>query len=160
MPTFEAIQIHLPVLEHHSKVTICADFFYVQGVLFFDSISRGIGFRTVKPVMNHDKSTILQELEAVVKLYQYCGFHVCYLHGHQDIACVEADLLTIELNIVPEDSHVGEVERSICTIKEHFHSCVHGLPFQCVPKLLIQHMVTDFIHCLNQFPGKMEFPLT
>jgi len=154
VPTFEAVPIPPPVLEHHRKITICADFFYVQGVLFFHSISRGIGFRTVKPVINRDKSTILQEPEAVVKLYWHRGFHVCDIHADQEFACVQTDLLPVELNIVPADSHVGEVECSIRTIKERLRSCVHGLPFQHVPKLFIQHMVTDVIHCLNQFPWK------
>jgi len=154
VPTFEAVPIPPPVLEHHRKITIFADFFYAQGVLVFNSISRGIGFCTVKPVTNHDKSTILQELEAVVKLYQHCGFHVCDIHADQEFACVRTDLLPVELNIVPADSHVGEVECSIRTIKEHLHSCVHGLPFQRVPKLLIQRMVTDVICCLKQFPWK------
>jgi len=80
--------------------------------------------------------------------------YVCDIHADQEFACVHTDLLPVELNIVPDDSRVGELERSIRTIKEHLRSCVHGLPFQRVPKLLIQHMVTDVIHCLNQFLWK------
>jgi hypothetical protein len=56
------------------------------------------------------------------------------------------------MNVVAADSHVGEVERSIRTIKERLRSCVHGLPFRRVPKLLITHMVSDAIRCLNDFP--------
>jgi len=91
VPTFEAVPIPLPVLEHHRKITIYEDFFYVHRVQFFHSISRSIGFRTVKPVINCDKSTILQELEAVVKLYQHRGFHVCDIHADQEFACVHTD---------------------------------------------------------------------
>ena len=47
VPTFEAVPIPLPVLEHHRKITIYEDFFYVHRVQFFHSISRGIGFHTV-----------------------------------------------------------------------------------------------------------------
>jgi len=93
-----------------------------------------------------------RNLKAVVKLYQHHGFHVCNIHADQEFACVNSDLLPVELNIDPADSHVGEVECSICTIKECLRSCVHWLPFQHVPKLLIQQMVTDVICCLNQFP--------
>ena len=101
MPTLEVVPITLPVLEHHCKVTICIDFFYVQGVLFFHSILQGIGCCTTKLVLNHEKNTILQELEAVVKLYQHCGFQVCDVHADKELDCVHDDLLTIEFNIVP-----------------------------------------------------------
>jgi hypothetical protein len=36
----------------------------------------------------------------------------------------------IHLNVVTADSHVGEIERSIRTVKEHLRSSVHGLPFK------------------------------
>jgi hypothetical protein len=51
-------------------------------------------------------------------------------------------------------SHVGEVERSIRTIKERLRACVHGLPFKRVPKLLLTHMVTEAVRCLNLFPRR------
>jgi len=44
---------------------------------------------------------ILHELEAVVKLYQHCGFQVCDVHADKELDCVHDDLLTIEFNIVP-----------------------------------------------------------
>ena len=62
--------------------------------------------------------------------------------------------MTIEMNIATADSHVGEVERSIRTIKERLRSLVHGLPFKRLPRLMISHMVADSIRCLNQFPKK------
>ena len=46
------------------------------------------------------------------------------------------------------------MERSIRTIKERLRSCVHELPFQCIPKVMIRHMVADAVRCLNQFPWK------
>ena len=56
--------------------------------------------------------------------------------------------------IVPTNSHVGEVELSIRTIKERVCACAHGLPFKRLPILLIQHMVGKAVRCLNQFPWK------
>jgi hypothetical protein len=34
------------------------------------------------------------------------------------------------MHVVPTDSHVGEVECSIRTLKERIRSTVHGLPFK------------------------------
>ena len=56
------------------------------------------------------------------------------------------------MNIVPADCHVGEVERSIRTIKQRLRSCIHGLPFHHMPRLMVQHMVAGVGQCLNHFP--------
>jgi hypothetical protein len=58
----------------------------------------------------------------------------------------------IEINVVPADSHVGEVERSIRTMKERLRSMAHGMPYKRLPQLMITHMVADTVRCLNQFP--------
>ena len=46
------------------------DFFFVQGLAFYHSISRGIGYRTIKPVPDRSKPTMLDATNAVLKLYQ------------------------------------------------------------------------------------------
>ena len=74
------------------------------------------------------------------------------MHADSELECVREDLQPIALNIVPADSHVGEVERSIRTIKERLRSCAHGLPFKRLPRVIINHMVIDAVRCLNQFP--------
>jgi hypothetical protein len=61
-------------------------------------------------------------------------------------------LAPIHVNIVAADGHVGEVERSVRTIKERFRSYVHGLPFRRLPTLLVRSLVEEVIRCLNQFP--------
>jgi len=52
------------------------------------------------------------------------------------------------------DDHVGEVERSIRTIKERTRTTIHGLPFKRLPKLMIQELVHHAVKGLNQFPGQ------
>ena len=152
VPTFEAVPVPPPVLEHHLNVTICADFFYVQKLPFFHTISRDIGYRTVASVSDRHHDTILKQTTSVVRTYQTRGFHIHRLHGDHEFECVCDELLPIVVDVVPADSHVGKVERSIRTIKEKLRSCVHGLPFQRIPKLMVQHMVTHVVNCLNQFP--------
>jgi hypothetical protein len=153
-PTFEAVPIPPPVLEHHKNVTLCVDFFFVQGIPFFHTISRGIGFRSVRQVPDRGRAVILRETRAIIKLYQSRGFHVCDIHADNEFECIREEIRPIEMNVVPADSHVGEVERSIRTIKERLRTCVHGLPFRRLPKLMIRHMVDDVVRCLNQFPWK------
>ncbi len=151
-PTFEATFIPPSILEHHRNVTLCADFFFVQGISFFHTIARGIGFRTAPAVTDRSKPTIIRSLRAVIKRYHDRGFAVCDVHADNELECAREALLPIELNVVPADCHVGEIERSIRTIKERLRSCVHGLPFSRLPRIMIRHLVADVVRCLNQFP--------
>ena len=151
-PTFIAEPIPPPILAHHRNVTLCADFFFVQGLPFFHTISRGIGFRTAVPVPDRAKTTILRQLRATITRYTTRGLTIRDIHGDNELECIRASILPIALNVVPADSHVGEVERSIRTIKERLRSCAHGLPFRRLPRLMIAHMVADAVRCLNQFP--------
>jgi hypothetical protein len=151
-PTFEAVPIPAPILQHHRRITLCVDFFFVQGLPSLHTISRDIGFRTVRPVTDRSKQTILRELKAIMHIYRTRGLTICDVHADNEFECVRADLLPVAMNVVPADSHVGEVERSIRTIKEGLRTCVHGLPFKRLPRLLLHHMVADTVRCLNQFP--------
>jgi hypothetical protein len=154
VPTFVSSPIPAPILEHHRNVTLCVDFFFVQGIGFFHSISRGIGFRTVSLIKDRSKGTILRELSAVIKLYTARGLNVCDVHADSEFACICEDIRPVAINIVPPDSHVGEIERSIRTIKERLRTCVHGLPFKRLPKLMLSEMITHAVRCLNQFPWR------
>jgi hypothetical protein len=151
-PTFEAIPLPAPIASHHCNVTLCADFFFVQGIGFLHTISRGIGFRTVSQVADRSHDTILRELKAVINLYTVRGLTVCDVHADQEFACVREEIRPIAMNISTADTHVGDIERSIRTIKERLRSCVHGLPFRRLPKIMISHMVSDAVRSLNQFP--------
>ena len=151
-PTFVAAAIPPPILEHHRDVTVCADFFFVQGLPFFHTISRDIGYRTAAPVADRSKTTILRHLRDIFTRYTTRGFTVRDVHGDNELECTRTSILPIGLNIVPADSHVGEIERSIRTVKERLRSCAHGLPFKRLPRLMVAHMVADTMRCLNQFP--------
>lgn len=93
-------------------------FLCVQGIPFFHIISRAIGFRTVSRVQDRTKNTILREARAALNLYQARGLTVCDIHADNAFECIREDVRPIMMNIVPADSHVGEVERSVRTIKD------------------------------------------
>ena len=154
-PTFEAVPIPLPIRQHHCNVTLCIDFFLVQGVPSLHTISRGICYRTAVPVADRSYNTILNQTRSVIKLYTLRGFHVRDIHADEEFDYIRADVLPINLlNVVAADGHVGEVERSIRPIKARVRACAHGLPYRHIPKIMIRHMVADIIRCLNQFPRK------
>ena len=150
---FDPVPLPAHVIANYSKVVLCTDFFYVQGQVFLHTISRDLHFRTVSHVHDRKYDTIKRELSAVIHLYTSRGFTVTDIHADHEFSCVRHDLHPIHLNVVPADCHVGEVERSIRTIKERVRSCAHGMPYRRLPKLLITHMVADAVRCLNMFPA-------
>ena len=153
VPCFDPIPVPPHIREHYNDVVLCVDFFFVQGQPFIHTISRNLQFRTATPVPNRNHATILTELRAVLRLYASRGFQVRDILGDHEFECIRADLAPIQVEIVPADSHVGEVERSNRTVQERARACTHGLPFKRLPKLLITSMVKDVIRCLNMLPS-------
>lgn len=111
------------------------DIFYVQG-------HPNIQFRTVAPIDNRNKKTLLHETAAVINLQITCAFAVTDLHTKP-----------FRLNDTAADDHVGKVERSICTMKERVRTTIHAIPFQQLLKILIRELVYNAAKGLNQFPA-------
>jgi hypothetical protein len=136
----------------HSNIVLSIDIFYVQGCMFFHTISRHIKFRTVSPIPDRKLSTLQTELRSVLTLYSGRGFTVSSVHADLEFACLQPSLLPLPMNLVPRDAHVGEIERSIRTIKERVRADVSTLPFSRLPKLLICELVRRAVHFLNHCP--------
>jgi hypothetical protein len=152
IPNFTARAI--PILAHHPNITLCIDFFYVQGFCFFHAISRALCYRTVFPVPDRGAPTILSCLRRTLLPYESRGFTVTSIIADQEFECARDSLAPIHLDTVPPDSHVGDVERSIRTIKERSRATVHGLPFKRLPKLMVNELVLHSTRCLNQLPAE------
>ena len=135
-------------------MTICADNFYVQGHIFCHTISRNINFRTVAAIENRRKATLERELKDVFHLYSSRGFEVVDMHADNEFAPLQANIRPVIANIVAADDHVGQVERSIRTIKERVRATVHGLPFRRYPVLMVRELVTLSVRTLNQLPNR------
>jgi len=153
VPTIIPMPAPAPILEDHGNVTLCADFFYVQGHPFFHTISRKLKFRTVSTVPNQKKETIKAEFQHAMRLYQARGFNIVDVHCDMEFECVQHDFLPTTVNLTPRDAHVGEIERSIRTIKERIRADIHSLPFRRLPKIMIVELVRRAIILLNQFPA-------
>ena len=135
-------------------MTLCMDIFYVQGHPFFQTISRKVQFRTVAPVLNRNKATLLREIKPVLAMYKSRGFNISDLHADIEFECIRNDVLPSRLNVTAANVHVGEVEQSIRTMKERARTTNHGLPFKCLPKVMIQALVYHAAKGLNQCPAK------
>ena len=91
------------IADHHNDVTLCIDFFYVQGSIFFHAISRKIGFRTCLPVNNRSKTTILRALSKELRLYAQRGFTIRDVHADQAPTATEHWEKVLEANPVNKE---------------------------------------------------------
>jgi len=87
-------------------------------------------------------------------MYKSRGFNISDLHADMEFDCIRNDVLPSRLNVTAADDHVGEVERSIRTMKERARTTIHGLPFKRLPKVMIQALVYHAAKGLNQCPAK------
>lgn len=112
--------LHLPrhILEHHANVTLCMNAFFVQGQHFHHTISRDIKFRTISPITAASKPILQEITTAVINAYHHQGFTVTNIHADGAFECLREAVAPAVLNVNATDEHVGEVERSIRTIKE------------------------------------------
>ena len=68
--------------------------------------------------------------------------------------CITNDVWPIKMNIVATDEHVGEVERSIRTIKDATRCHVHILLYKRYPRQMVNNCVGMVLKCLNQLLNK------
>ena len=155
IPSFAPLTLPSYIIKHHRKITLCVDIFYVQGITFFHSISRKIKFRTASHIPNRKSATILEAIKLTMAQYERRGFEIADIHADQEFKCIEKKIpRSTKLEIVAEDDHVHEVERSIRATKECTRCNIHGLPYKRMPKIMIIELVSHAMRCLNQFPAR------
>ena len=69
-----------------------------------------------------------------------------------EFECVEDLIRPANLFLVGANEHVGDVERSVRTVKDCTRYHVHRLPYIYYPKIMVAGMVTHVIKSLNQLP--------
>ena len=143
----------IAIKDHHQYVMLCADFF-VQSTPVHHTISLDIIFRTISEVTIRSKKTIVEVLHHIINMYQTCGFHFTNVLADNKFECVCNDILPYNINVAIRLDHVSEVEQSIRTMKETVCRASNGLPFKCIPKILIMSMVMCIVTNLNSIPAE------
>ena len=68
VPNARLLPLPQTTRDFHSKVTLCVDFFYVNGIPLLHTISRSFKFRTVQETSGMAKGTMLDGIMKAVKL--------------------------------------------------------------------------------------------
>lgn len=70
-----------------------------------------------------------------------------------DFGCIQQDIPGVHFELTAQDAHVGEVERSIRTIKERVRVDINDTPYKRLPKMMTIELVRHAVMILNQFPA-------
>ena len=127
-------------------------FFFVQGREHQHTICRRIKFRTVERLKNQTKAELLRSLKKVITLYSTWGFTIEQIMADNQYECLRDNLLPIMLTVVGAGEHVGDIERSIQTVKEGARTTTQGLPFKRYPGVLVDAIVQKSVSDRNSFP--------
>ena len=120
----------MEIAKHHSTITLCLDFFYIQWLPFVHAISRKIGYRQAVAVPDCTKETMLTFANKCMLEYTKRGFEVVDVHADKEFECLREGLGNVSLEVCGPDEHVPEVERSIRTMKETMQATAHGLSYR------------------------------
>ena len=121
--------------------------------MFLLKKSRKIQLLIGTHVENREKNTQIDVLTKVFNLYRNRGFDIVSLITDIEFNCIRDDINPVELQTVPADDHVGDIEVSIKLVKEDLRCTVQGLPYRRYPKLMIIEMVADVLRKRTQFPA-------
>ena len=123
-------------------------------ILYVD-FSRGQEFRTIDHI-NGKKATkeeMEEDIKKAINAYHSRGIHVHNLNTDNEFECIKDDILPVQLNAVEAEEHVGDVERSIRTVKEGTRCDIQRLPYNHYPRAMVRGCVTKRIRDLNQLPS-------
>ena len=118
----DIVQIPKELFNDLRDVILGVDFYYVNGVAMFHSMSRKIGCRTVSFPMSRSATSIVEEMKKTFKTYNARGFRIAGVHADKEFEKVEQDVLPARMQICGVDDHVPEIERSIQTQKNENRS--------------------------------------
>lgn len=157
---FDYIEVPKKFMDANKEVKLTADIMFVNGMVFFVTLSINIRYFTSQQLNNRYKSTLISALLRVIAVYHKIGFIVimCYMDGQFE--CMREDLLQqifgVELNTCGPDEHVPEIERGIRIIKERVRATLLILLFKTIPISMVVHSVLFTFMWLNFSHQKEE----
>ena len=105
---------------------------HINGIGFFNTISRHIMFAPGSMIKNRKVEHIADGITQVHKLYLQRGFNITHMHTYCEFEPLGKEMTTlgINLNCASKKKHVPEIELFIRTVKERARSAGSTMPFK------------------------------
>ena len=140
------------ILEHFQKVVLAIDLMFVNIVPFLITVSCGLHFGTVESLPNHQIPTVTAALTHVVQTYCCHGFWIATTLADPEFEPFQTSFGDISFNFCAQNEHIPEIECYIHMVKDCTQSGYNLLPFECIPHLMVIHLVANAVFWLNAFP--------
>ena len=131
----DLIKIPRTLLRNHRKLNDEADLVFINTLLYFVTIYRGLVFITVQKIASRKQLHLEQALQKVNSIYRPRRLTINHLLVDREFECLRAfcENLGIHLNTTSVNEYVPSVGRAIRVIKERFRGIRHTLPFKNIP---------------------------
>ena len=96
MKGVDIVQIWNELFNNLQDVILGVDFYYMNGVAIFYSISRKIGYRIFIFPMSRSAISIVKEIKKI-KIYNARGFRIARVYANKELEKVEEDLLSVRI---------------------------------------------------------------
>jgi len=144
------------IQDSHSNIPVSVDIMIIQSIPVLTSITgTTYNFRTVEPIFKPRpaKSDLLECITNIQRTYNNRGINVAQINADNEFECVRGELGSTHLNTVGAEEHVGEIERSIRTIKDATRTVIHALPYTHYPRAMVSGLVIRVVQGLNELPN-------
>jgi hypothetical protein len=141
----------------HPTINLSADYLYVQSIPMLHTISGNYNFQTIEALPSKKKpntTDMKNGIKKVINIYHSRNLLVEQLNTDNEFNVIRDDIRPTLLNMVAANEHVGNIERSIRTVKEGTRCHVQRLPFRRWPKQMIIGCITYVVKCLNDIPSE------
>ena len=137
------------------NIILCTDIFYIGGLTFVMSISRGLCTSMVSHLENRKVSSLQKALMNQISTYLSKGFKIIYLliDNESAINMCTSDLNTkgVTVNQTAKNEHVPEIERAGRTMKERVRAIWNTLPYKLTNDMVVR-LVYYACTMINMFP--------
>ena len=154
MVSTDLIKIPRTLLRNHRKLNDEADLVFINTLLYFVTIYRGLVFITVQKIASRKQLHLEQALQKVTSIYRSKRLTINHLSVDREFECLRefCENLGINLNTISANEHVPSVERAIRVIKERFRGIWHTLPFKNIPTRIQIELVYFTVFWLDFSP--------
>ena len=115
--------------------------FFVNSVSFLVSASRNINLITIEHAPHRKAPQLGHLLQRIITVYApvfaRAGFQVCTILMDNEFEKVRDHVPMVAMNTPAAAEHVAEIERRICTIKEHCRAITCTLPYKALPNQVL-----------------------
>jgi hypothetical protein len=133
---------------------LAVDVIFVNGVLFFVSVARGLNLVTAEHMPTRTAKQLAAGIVRVMDLYSRGGFQVGTVLMDNKFEKLRNLVPVLAVNTTAAKENVPEAERRIRVIKECGRGILNTLPFKKMPQIMLIELIYHIVLWLNPFLKK------